>query len=30
MNDEKFCELVEGYADGSLDDEASRELRMRI
>ena len=26
MNDERFNELLEGYADGTLDDEASREL----
>lgn len=28
MNDERFHELLEGYADGTLDDEASRELLM--
>ncbi len=28
MNDERFCELVEGYADRTLDDEASKELLM--
>ena len=26
MNDERFCELLEGFVDGTLDDEASREL----
>ncbi len=26
MNDERFYELLEGYADGTLDEEASREL----
>lgn len=28
MNDERFLELLEGYADGTLDEEASRELLM--
>ena len=28
MNDERFCELLEAYLDGSIDDEASRELLM--
>ena len=28
MNDERFHELLEGYADGTLDEEASRELLM--
>ena len=28
MSDERFLELLEGYADGTLDEEASRELLM--
>jgi hypothetical protein len=28
MNDERFYELLEGYADGTLDEEASRELHI--
>ena len=28
MNDERFCELLEDYADGTLDDDASRELLL--
>ncbi len=30
MNDERFCELLEAYLDGSLDDDASRELLMEF